>query len=177
MWHDLPCQLNLQEPWFDHLTASAQPWPIVFSSMLFTFRRSDQRDHVQCHGWSLAITCYAMASEREPCEGSLHFMENGRIFPCYPVSLRTMLTYQFQYRIKKLPDHRYFSEFHRGIVATKYANTFWGYRLELQKKRTQVSNLLFDNRMIITIILPWNAKPEVLKYGPSLRGPYVKMRA
>ena len=33
----MACMLNLQEPWFDHLTASAQPWPIVFSSTLFTF--------------------------------------------------------------------------------------------------------------------------------------------
>ena len=42
--------LNLQEPWSDHLTASAQPRPIVFSSMLFPAGRSNQRNHLQCHG-------------------------------------------------------------------------------------------------------------------------------
>ena len=69
--------LNLQEPWSDHLTASAQPWPIVFSFTLFPAGRSNERNHLQCHGWSLAITCYAMASVREPCESSRHFTENG----------------------------------------------------------------------------------------------------
>ena len=29
-----------------------------------------------CHGLSLTITCYAVASVREPCEGSRHFIEN-----------------------------------------------------------------------------------------------------
>ena len=71
--------LNLQDPWSDHLTASSQPWPIVFSSVLFPAGPSNQRNHLQCHGWSLAITCYAMASVREPCEGSRHFIENGCI--------------------------------------------------------------------------------------------------
>ena len=47
---------------------SAQPWPIVFSSMLFTFGWSNQRNHLQCHGWSLAITCYATTSVCEPSE-------------------------------------------------------------------------------------------------------------
>ena len=72
--------LNLQEPWSDHLTASAQSWSIVSSFMLFPAGRSNQRNHLQCHGWSLAITCYAMASVREPCEGSRHFIENGCIW-------------------------------------------------------------------------------------------------
>ena len=72
--------LNLQKPWSDHLTASAQPWPIVFSSMLFPAWSFKQTDHLQCHGWSLAITCYAMASVHEPCEGSRHFIENGCTF-------------------------------------------------------------------------------------------------
>ena len=35
--------LNLQEPWFNHLTASAQPRPIVCSSVLFTFGWCSQR--------------------------------------------------------------------------------------------------------------------------------------
>ena len=69
--------LNLQVPWYDHLTASAQPWSIVFSSMLFPAGPSYQRSNLYCHGWSLAITCYAMASVREPSEGSRHFIENG----------------------------------------------------------------------------------------------------
>ena len=71
--------LNIQDLWSDHLTASAQPWPIVFSSVLFPAGPPNQRNHLQCHGWSLAITCYAMASVREPCEGSRHFIENGCI--------------------------------------------------------------------------------------------------
>ena len=45
--------------------------------MLFPAERSNQRNHLQCHSWSVAITCYAMASVREPCEGSRHFIENG----------------------------------------------------------------------------------------------------
>ena len=47
--------LNLQEPGHDHLTASAQPLPIVFNSMLFTFKRFNQRNHLQCHGCSLKV--------------------------------------------------------------------------------------------------------------------------
>ena len=43
--------------------------------MLFSFGRSNQRNHLQCQGWSLAITWYAMASVLEPCEGSRHFIE------------------------------------------------------------------------------------------------------
>ena len=71
--------LNLQEPWSDHLTASSQSWPIVLSSMFHVpcFCLNKLRDHLQCHGWSLAITCYAIVSVHEPCEGSRHFIENG----------------------------------------------------------------------------------------------------
>ena len=36
--------LDTREPCFDHLTASAHPCPTVFSSVLFTFRQSVQRD-------------------------------------------------------------------------------------------------------------------------------------
>ena len=39
-----------------------------------------QRSHLQCHGLSLAVTCYTMASVLEPCEGSRHFIENGSNF-------------------------------------------------------------------------------------------------
>ena len=68
--------LNLQEPLFDHPIASALPWPVVFSSRLFTFGWSSQRNHLQCHGLPLAITWYTMASVHKSCEGSQHFIEN-----------------------------------------------------------------------------------------------------
>ena len=70
--------LNFQEPsWFDHLTSSVPPRLIIFSSMLFTFGRSGQRNHLQRHGGSLATMWYEMASVHEPCEGSRHFIKNG----------------------------------------------------------------------------------------------------
>ena len=41
--------LNLGEPWFGHLTASAQPLLTVFSSVSFTFGRYSQGNHLQYH--------------------------------------------------------------------------------------------------------------------------------
>ena len=91
--------LNLQEPWFDRLTASAQPWPIVFSSMLFNFGLCYQRNHLQCYCWSLAITCYDMASAREPCEGSCHLIKNGCMDVCHSsIAQRMMVKATFQVR-------------------------------------------------------------------------------
>ena len=81
VWHCLSYWILCIHALIDYLTASAQPRPIIFSSVLFTFKHSTHRSYLQILNRS------TFHRRRRPRYGKVCYslFESGKTNPSYPL--------------------------------------------------------------------------------------------
>ena len=87
--------------------------------------------------WSFSVTCYAMASVREPCEGSRHFIENGCSISYFPLWKPCIIREQCMLWRHSVCDYALKQLEHMKLCFVQLQSTVWRHFVFKLHKRTQ----------------------------------------